>query len=358
MISTRNATLLIALPLLLAGLACGAPDAEAPAPSEAAPVAARIATASPTELADSLAVTGSTAAWARVSPAAKIMARIDEMPVSEGQWVDRGQMLARLDARDLAAADAQARAAVSMAEAQLDNARAQESRMRRLLDRGSATEKNLEDAVAALKVAEASLAQAQANVQATEVMLDYAEIAAPTAGWVTSKMAEMGDTTAPGRPLLTIEDRSRMKVVLQVPETSAATLQRGDAVQLRIDVLDLSADARVDRILPREDGSRTFNVQVVLDNPDGRVRSGMFVRATLPLGERSALLVPQSAIVRRGQLEGIFVLDDQDRARVRWLRLGAPHGSQVEVLAGLDTGDRYLPDPPPGLADGTPVRGA
>lgn len=356
--STSLLLLTIGAGLLLSPAGCSSDDHTAQAPPPPAAVAARVTTAAPSEIAAGLAVTGTTQAWAEVSPAAKIMARIDEMPVREGQWVDRGQLLARLDRRDLEALEAQAEAAVQMAAAQLDNARAQEARMRRLHERGSATEKNLEDAVAALRVAEASLAQSEANLQTSRVMLDYAQVLAPTAGWVVRKMAEAGDTTAPGRPLLTIEDRSRMKVLLQVPEASIPGIERGDPVRVLIDVLDLAAEAAVDRVLPRPDGSRTFDVQVVLDNPGGRIRTGMFVRATLPMAARSALVVPEEAIIRRGQLEGVFVVAEDGLARARWLRLGDRVDGGFEVLAGLEPGERYLPAPPPGLADGTPIQGA
>lgn len=352
------------LPLLLAGLlvasiaGCSSAGTDsAPSPTPAA-VEARIATAETAEIDTGLPVTGTTEPWARVSPAAKIMARIDEMPVDEGQWVERGQLLARLDQRDLQAVAAQSEAAVRMAEAQLENARSQEARMRRLHERGSATDKNLEDAVAGLRVAEASLAQAQANLQAARVTIDYAELRSPVAGWIVSRMAQVGDTTAPGRPLLTIEDRSRMKVMLQVPEASVPGLERGHAVKVRIDVLALSADGTVDRVLPRPDGSRTFDVQVLLDNPGGRIRTGMFVRAALPLAARTALVVPEAAVIRRGQLEGVFVVGDDGLARTRWLRLGDRVDQGYEVLSGLEPGERYLPAPPPGIVDGTPVRGA
>jgi RND family efflux transporter MFP subunit len=300
--------------------------------------------------------TGSVEPWVRVSPGTKILGRIDQFLVREGDRVRSGQVLVRLEKRDLEAAVAQARAATAMAEANLDNARAQYERMQALHDRGSATAKNLEDATTGFHVAEASVAQARANLAASEVMLGYAEIRSPVPGWVVAKMAEAGDMAAPGTPLLTLEDLSRVKVVVQVPESDVVGLSEGDPARVRIDVLDEIEDAVVDRIVPAGDpASRTYRVQLVLDNLDGRIKSGMFARATFERGDREALLVPSRAVLDRGQLRGLYVVDDQGLARLRWVRLGRDFDSAVEVLSGLAPGERYVVDPPPVMTDGSPV---
>jgi hypothetical protein len=82
----------------------------------------------------------------------------------------------------------------------------------------------------------------------------------------------------------------------------------------------------------------------------------MFARASFERGLREALSVPLAAVVERGQLQGVFVLDPDGLARLRWIRLGRVRGERVEVLSGLSEGESYLSAPPPGLADGTPVR--
>jgi multidrug efflux pump subunit AcrA (membrane-fusion protein) len=127
------------------------------------------------------------------------------------------------------------------------------------------------------------------------------------------------------------------------------------------------AEGRIERIVPSGDRlSRTFRFEVVLPNPDGTLKSGMFARVALPrAATRPMLLVPRSAIVRRGGLEGVFVID-ADRlgmepvsgsgtARLRWLRTGETRGDEVAVLSGLEEGESYVVEPPAGLADGAPV---
>jgi RND family efflux transporter MFP subunit len=341
--------------LSLAG--CGDGGHEPAEPEERAAVTAVVAVAAIEEIPGQTQATGSVEAWRTVSPGTKILGRIERVLVREGDRVGRGQILAVLERRDLQAAVDQARAALAMAEAGLENAEAQHRRMTELHPRGSVTDKNLEDAVSAYRMATAEVAQARANLSAAEVSLSYAEIRAPFEGRVVAKRIEVGDMAGPGTPLFTVEDISKAKIVLRVPESDVVGLDAGAPGTVRVDVLEEEFPAEVDRVLPSGDPmSRTYEVQMVLDNPQGRLRSGMFARASFARGLREALTVPLDAVVERGQLQGVFVLDADGRARLRWIRLGRVRGERVEVLSGLTAGESYLAAPPPGLADGTPVR--
>lgn len=340
---------------LAAGLACGGEPPPA-APAQRAPVVVEIATAALEPVASFTRATGTAEPWRRVGPGTKLMGRIESVGVREGQRVDAGDTLAELESRDLEAAVEQARAALVMARARLENADIHHRRMIDLHERGSVTDKALEDATAAFRVAEAGVEQAEASLTAAGVTLTYTRIVAPLAGWVTEKRVEAGDMASPGMPLFTLEDLSRMKVSLNVPESDVPGVEPGDPVTVSIDVLDRSFDGEVDRVVPSADrGSRTFEVQVIVDNPDGALKSGMFVRARFPRGEHQALRLPESAVVSRGQLDGVFVVDEDGVARLRWIRLGRRSDGRVEVLSGLETGERYLVAPPLQVADGTPV---
>ncbi len=96
-------------------------------------------------------------------------------------------------------------------------------------------------------------------------------------------------------------------------------------------------------------------MQVILGNKDGVIKAGMFARATFEGEPRQAMLVPSSAIINRGQLTGVFILNDADVARLRWVRTGPVSDRGVEILSGLSAGDRYVSDPPPALVDGARV---
>ena len=351
---TVRTAVILALALLVVG--CGAKE-ESHVSREPGP-AVRAETSIATEETLPLLVeaTGSVEPWTRASPGTKIMGRIDAMPAHEGDHVRQGQLLARFEKGDLEAAVSQADAAVTMAQAELESAVAQHRRMRTLQRRGSATQKNLEDSQARFRIATAGLHQADANLAAAKVMLGYAEILSPLDGWVITRLAEVGDMTSPGMPLFVLEDLSRVKIKLTVAESDVVALKQGDEARVTVDVLEESWPAQIRRIIPAGDPrSRTFEVQLVLSNPDGRLKSGMFARATFQRGVRSAVRVPASAVVQRGQLQGLFVLDESDRARLRWIQLGRLEDGRAEVLSGLSAGERFVVSPPQGLVDGVRV---
>jgi RND family efflux transporter MFP subunit len=191
-------------------------------------------------------------------------------------------------------------------------------------------------------------------VKAARVAYGSAQVTAPFAGTVTEKRVEAGDTAAPGMPLFVVEDTSKMKVEASLPESSLAGLSVGRAVEVVVDSAGGGARPGVlSEILPAGDPrSRTFTVRVVLDNADGALRSGMFARLMIEKGSRSALVVPGSALVRRGPLTGLFVADEAGVARLRWITAGETRDGKVEVLTGLKTGERFVQSPPASLEDG------
>lgn len=345
---------------LAAGLAsgCGKPEPPAERP-EARAVSVATRAAAYRRVADPVRATAAIEPSRRVAPGTKILGRVEAVPVVEGQRVAAGQLLARLESRDLEAAVHQAEAAVAAAEAQLENARAQHDRMVELQARGSATTKNLEDATTGFRMAQAGVEQARANLAAARVNLGYARVVSPLDGWVVSKQIEAGDMVAPGRPLFTVEDLDPVKVVAEVPESEVSGLAPDDPAVVEVSAVGLRREGSVSRIVPAGDArSRTFRCEIVLPNPDGVLKSGMFARVAFePRGEartREALLVPAGALVRRGQLDGLYVVEDA-RARLRWVRTGASRDGEVEVLSGLSAGDRYVVEPTAALVDGVPV---
>jgi RND family efflux transporter MFP subunit len=241
----------------------------------------------------------------------------------------------------------------------LDNAAAQKRRYDDLAERGSVTPRAVEDVTTRLQVAEATLAQARAAARAAEVQLGYATLTSPLDGWVVERRVEAGDMVAPGAVLFTLEDLSRVKVVAEIPEGVVARGLAASGSPAEVRILERSYPAEITRLLPAGDpASRTFEAHLFLDNGEGAFRSGMFARVRLEGAAEATdagLWVPASALVRRGQLQGIFVVDlssTQARARLRWLRVGEETGREVEILAGLEAGERYLPAPPPELEEG------
>lgn len=322
---------------------------------EGPPVSAPIGTAAEAPWTAGLEVTASVEPFRRATPGTVLMGRVDAILKKEGDRVRAGDALARIASVDVAARRAQAEAAVAAASAMEENARLTRERVERLHARSAASDKNLEDAVAGHEAAQAQLRAAQEGVRAAGVYVDYAVVKAPFDGVVTHRNIETGDMAAPGLPLFTVEDLSKMKVESQVAESDAAGLRAGAPVEVVISALDgATFPGIIDEILPAADArSRTFLVRVVLDNTDGRLRPGTFARLLFPrTGSASPVAVPESALVRRGPLTGVFTVDDGGRARLRWITVGSARGGAVEVLTGLGAGERIVTMPPAGLEDG------
>jgi RND family efflux transporter MFP subunit len=340
-------------PALAALLACGGGGEHARSASDASAMPVDLATASEVDWTDALRATGSLEPVRRAAPGTVLMGRVDEVLRGEGDRVRSGEVLARVESRDVEARLAQAHAAVQAAQAMENNARRTRERMERLASRQAASPKNVDDAVAGHEAALANLRAAGEGVKAAEVSLAYSRITAPFAGVVVEKRVEAGDTAAPGMPLFVVEDDTRMKVEASLPESAVRGIAPGDPVAVEIGSAGEVRAAEISEILPAADPrSRTFTVRVLLDNPDRRLRSGTFARIRIPGSPRKALAVPVSALIRRGPLTGVFVADAMQTARLRWVTAGSESEGRVEILTGLQPGERYVVAPPGDLEDG------
>ncbi len=299
----------------------------------------------------------------RAAPGTKVMGQVLSAPVEEGQTVRRNQLLAKLESRDLEAAVRQAQAGLAMAEAELVKARANLARTQELHSRGSMTEKNLEDASAYASVTQASLENARANLEAARVRLGYAEIRSPLDGWLTQKNLHVGDMATPGMTAFVVEDLAVLELNAELAQAQLTKVHPGDEVT--VEVAERSLAAVVTTIVPSGDPrSRTFTLKARIDNRAGDLRPGMFARIVWngsspeAASEGTTPRVPRAALVRRGQLEGVFLAstaaDGSPRVALRWVKTGAEQGDEIEVLSGLEGGERVVINPPETLFDGAP----
>ncbi|HXJ91207.1 MAG TPA: efflux RND transporter periplasmic adaptor subunit [Candidatus Binatia bacterium] len=292
--------------------------------------------------------------------AAQMMGNIVEIRVHEGDQVQRGQVLAVIDdaepraALDRAtAADLAAQQEISASESDFTLADATFKRYQMLYDRKSVSPQEFDEikaryqaAQARREMARAGLAQAKAALQQSRTALGYTHIVAPFDGLVTQKKADLGTLATPGMPVFTVEDRRRYRLEATVNETDLRYVRQGQSVSASIDALgDRELRGKVIEIVPAADpASRSFLVKVEMPSHPA-LRSGLFGRAQFPRGVRTAVLIPRTAIVERGQLQGIYVLDQNGIAELRYITLGKPSAHQVEVLAGLQTGEMLIADP-------------
>ena len=292
--------------------------------------------------------------------ASQMMGNIVEVRVHEGDRVQRGQVLAVIDDSQPRAAADRATAADSAAQQQLiaadsDLALAESTlkRYQNLYERKSVSPQEFDEvkarqraALARRDIAQAEQAQAKAALSQARTSLDYTRIRAPFDGVVTEKKVDSGTLASPGSPIFTVEDVRRYRLEATVNENDLRYVRTGQQVSVLVDALDNTGlKGRVVQIVPAADSaSRTFLVKIELP-AETRLRSGLFGRAQFSRGERQALLIPRTAVVERGQLQGVFVLDQNKVASLRYITLGKPSGSEIEVLAGLQDGERLVAKP-------------
>jgi len=277
---------------------------------------------------------------------AQVPGAVVALQVKAGDRVKAGQVLLRLDSR---AAEQQAGAAA----AQLRAARAAQEAAAREFERQKLLFQKNYIGQAALDRAEAQYKSTQAQAEAQVAAADAARtesgfyvIRAPYEGVVSDVAAVLGDMAMPGKPLLTVYDPAALRVTAAVPQTAAP--RPGSALQAE---LPGSVPARVApvrwQLLPAVDPS-THTQQLRLDLPPGTAATpGMFARAWVPgdAGSDSRLSVPMRAVMRRAELTGVYVIGVDGRPLLRQVRLGPVAGDQVEVLAGLEAGERVALDP-------------
>jgi len=294
---------------------------------------------------------GTLQAERRTAVSPKIMATIAEINVSAGDRVKRGQVLARLDDRDLQSKLAQAKKAVEAAEAQAKQAEVDLGRMRSLYQSRVASRQQFDQAEAQHKVAQAQLNGAREAVREAEVALSYTVIQAPSDGVVVDKQADAGNTAAPGQPILYVYDPTALRLEAPVRESLATKLKVGDAVPVRIDALDLEVPGRIDEIVPQAAAaSRSVLVKVAVPKKDNMVE-GMFGRLVLPTVARRRFCVPVAAVRAVGQLRFVDVVTTGGAVERRAVQLG-DHSEfgRIEALSGLQPGEEvvlYGPPPPP-----------
>jgi RND family efflux transporter MFP subunit len=188
--------------------------------------------------------------------------------------------------------------------------------------------------------------QAKAALAQAHTSFSYTRILAPFDGVVTERKADPGALASPGLPIFTVEAQGHYRLEATVNENDLRYVRMGEQVPVVVDALETSElEGKVAQIVPAADpGSRSFLAKIDLP-ADARLRSGLFGRAQFSRGKRSSLLIPQTAVLERGQLQGVYVLDPNKIADLRYVTLGKTTGPEVEVLAGLQEGERVVAKP-------------
>lgn len=260
--------------------------------------------------------------------AAQIAGRVLEVRVDAGQRVKQGELLMRLDAREAAGSDASARASLAQASAAYE-------RTKNLHAQKFVSQAALDQAAAAWKAAQGAAAASGAGVS-------HGTVTAPITGIVAQRHVELGEMAALGRPLVTVFDPKGLRVIASLPQYKLAELKKTGRARIEFPETGTWVDALRVEILPTVDArSHTATARLYLpDNIEGVV-PGMSARAHFAVGQAQRLTVPPAAVLRRGEVTAVYVLDDRGGARLRQVRVGeAVSGGQLEVLAGINSGER------------------
>lgn len=330
--------LLIPLTLAATLAACSTEDpGRIPRTDEPVEVTVSTATRAPS----TRTVAASVVAERSADVATRMSGTVQEVPVDVGSRVARGDLLLRLDGGDV-------QARIDAARSNLELAERSHRRISNLAADGAASQSELDEVTARLEAARAALQEARAQQE-------YVEVRAPFSGEVTTRSVNPGDLAAPGRPLLRLVGHDALEVHAEVPAQRAGSLMVGQPVRIRVADVKHPLEAEITRVSRAlESGSRTFRVEAALQDPPAAVLPGAYARMELTDVDEGPRWIPEDAVVRRGQLRGVYSVE-RDTLRLRWVRLGRSVDGAVEILAAPGDELQVVRRPAADLHDGQPV---
>jgi RND family efflux transporter MFP subunit len=353
------ASLLAASGVMIAGCHGGE---YAATPGTVQTMQARVVESQEQQVPVSLRSTGTVHARETAVVSAQVIGRIQQVIVREGDSVRAGQTLVVLDDAALRAQVEQAQAGVKaafnmQAAAQTNAALAASTlgRYKQLESQKSVSPQEMDEvsrraeaAAASLEATRAQTDAARAQESGARTMMSYTRLVAPFAGVVTARMADPGTMAAPGVPLLQIDQAAELQLQVTVDESAIGASHKGMKVRVDLDGgastsgTGTNLAGTVAEIVPAADpSSHSFLVKIDLPS-SSQIRAGTYGTAEFANGARHAILIPRSAVVARGSLNCVYVLDGQGIAQLRYITLGAAQGNLVEVLSGVSAGEKLV----------------
>lgn len=328
------------LPLLLAPAAAqaGSEPSANPKPLETAEVSYQVV---PREY----RLDGVVEAINRTTVSAQTQGQVEAILYDVDDFVEKGEVIARLRDTEHRARLAQATADLKSATAQLDQARDEHSRVKGLFEEQNVSESAMDKAEADLKSATARLEAAQAAVEQAQEQLDYTQIRAPYSGIVTRRHVELGEMASPGAPVMSGISLEELRVIIDVPQSVIPAVR--ELGEIRVYLPDGSV-AQPDRItvFPFADlGSNTFKVRADLAEDTQGLFPGMFVKTGIVTGDKQQLTIPGDAVVYRSEVTGVYVVSDSGGIQLRHIRTGPAVNDDIVVLSGLSAGERVALNP-------------
>lgn len=368
--STRRLVAFIGLLVLVAAAAFAlrgrhaasvAAPARAPAPAALELLPSDVAPARVGTLRRTLPVTGPVYAVNQAVVKARVAGEVRDVLVREGQPVAAGQIVIRMDGSDYRARLEQAQGALAAARGQLDIARTARDNNRMLLDKGFISRNAFENSASQYAIANANVASAGGALDVARKAVGDTVIRSPIAGLVSVRSVQPGEKVSPDNRLLEIVDLRQMEMEAAVPAADIGQVAIGQEVEVRVEGLPAPLRGTVARINPATaSGSRSIPVYVQIDNPDGRLRAGMFAEAQLTLARKDdALAVPRTAVRNDGGSPYVYAIENGRLARrtvVTGMQGQADGEPAIEIRSGIAAGTTVVRTNLGDLQAGAPVR--
>lgn len=350
--------------VMLLGLAAGALlgcQSDQPLhPSVVEAVQARVVASKQEQAFVTLKATGALHARETAVLSAQVMGRVHDVLVHEGDSVRAGQTLVVLDDATLRSASEQAEAAVKAAENEqiaaqtnADLAASTLARYKQLQAQKSVSPQEMDEVTRRAEAAAAQVDALRAQTDAVKAqqagartMLSYARVVAPFAGVITTRMVDPGALASPGVPLVQMDGSGPLQLQAAVAESAITSVRKGMKIAVSVDgAANADTPGTVSEIVPAADSS-SHSFLVKIDLPASQaLRAGIYATAEIPTGSRQAVFAPRSAIVVRGSLPCVYILDSNNIAQLRYVTLGGSQADGIEILSGISGNERLVDNP-------------
>jgi RND family efflux transporter MFP subunit len=278
----------------------------------------------------------------------RMMGFVNNVHVKVGQKVSQGQLLVSINSADISAQKAQVSASITEATAAFNNAEKDYNRFKALFESNSASQKEMDDMTAHFEMAKARLEAANQMKNQVNAQLSYSNITAPFSGIITGKFVNKGDMANPGMPLLSIENPDLFQVMAMVPESEITKINTGTEVKVVVKSTSQLLNGKVTEVsTSTKNTGGQYLIKVIIDKTDDKLLSGMFTSVQFPIekatkSDKGLILIPKTALIKQGQLTGIYTIGNENTAILRWLRIGKNYGDNVEVLSGLSSDEQFI----------------
>jgi membrane fusion protein (multidrug efflux system) len=362
--STQTLLAALLLGASLAAAACGRTSASEAAPETAAPSAVEIGpentvTVAAADISVGPLVSGELRAQREATVRAEVGGSVLQVVPEEGQRVERGALLARIEARTAQDAVNSAQSQLRSAEQASDWATKEAARIENLVKGGALAERDLEVARNAAIAAKAQVDDVKSRLTSARKALEDATVSAPMNGIVSKRHVNAGDVVSPGGELYTIIDPSSMRLEASVPSEQLDAIRVGAPVVFSVrGYRDQTFEGKIERVSPAADpATRQVPIFVAIPNASGRLVAGLFAEGRVTRAARRALVVPFTAVNENGQKPWVVRVKDGKAERLDvTLGLRDDQTERVEIASGVQEGDLLLVGASQGITPGTPLR--